>query len=71
MVLFTVHSLIGLTNSCGKYKPKLYKRHDFTKRYSEMVDQKINNEREWTFVTSSFLLDTIRLHSKKYKKSWT
>ena len=69
IVLSTLDPIRGVTKDDDKKKPSAYKFYDFTKRGTDILNQKMSfytrkaRSRKWAVVVFAYLLDTVRVNS--------
>ena len=65
----TMRPLMGVTKDDGKSKPAIIKFYDFTKRGTDIVDQRMakyttkSYTRRWAMINFFYILDSIRCNS--------
>ena len=69
LVLATANTILGVTKYDGKSKPAIIKFYDYTKRDTDIVDQKMGKHSvkpkssKWTVCAFSYILDITRVNA--------
>ena len=69
LLLSTMHPILGTVKDNLRLKPSIYKLYDYTKRGTDIIDQRMNfysskaKSRRWTMIAFAYVLDTCRVNT--------